>query len=325
MGAKKVTEEEIKNRLLNKHGSVLSMKAGTFSGTHKYATFIDAEFGEWSATVKSVTNGSTHPKRWAAKRSFDEKKVKDKIYQAHGNIVTLKEGTYTKAKNKAIFVDKDFGEWECTAILVWRGHGHPHRADLAHRKSLEEVTSKISKIHEGRVGIIESTYKMVSQKAVFMDVDFGKWECLVNSVLQGSGHPNRKNEKSEKTCLQRYGVKNASQDPVKALKAAKKTNEKYIRKHWKTGEELVCQASWEPKVVEYLNAHSIDFLWQPKVFQLPNGQTYRPDLFLINENKWIEIKGLMRPKSQIKWDLFKIQFPTAELWNKNKLKELNIL
>lgn len=180
-------------------------------------------------------------------------------------------------------------------------------------------------IHGEEISIVGSSYTMVARKALFVDVKYGQFKSLVNSVLKGAGHPRRKNEKSEKTCLERYGVKNASQDPIKSLMAARKTNERYLRFHWKTGEELICQASWEPKVVDYLNANKIDFLWQPTVFALPNGATYRPDLFLVNENKWVEIKGRMYPKSQIKWDWFKTQFPTAELWNKAVLKKMEIL
>ena len=325
MGAKLVTEQIVKERLLNKHGTLVSLKSGTFTGTHERAIFIDSEFGEWTAQAKSVMSGATHPKRWAAKRSFNEESVVAKILEAHGDAVKLKRGTYTKARNKATFIDKDFGEWECTAILAWRGHGHPQRAALAHRRSLEEVEGKILKIHEGKVRILESTYKMVAHKATFVDVDFGQWECIVNSVLQGSGHPARKNDKSEKTCMQKYGVKNASQDLIKSLKAAKKANERHIRFHWKTGEELICQASWEPRVVDYLNIRKVDFLWQPQVFKMPNGRTYRPDLYLEAENKWVEIKGYFRDESKVKWDWFKTIYPTAELWDKAKLKEIGIL
>ncbi len=78
-------------------------------------------------------------------------------------------------------------------------------------------------------------------------------------------------------------------------------------------------------MVDYLNSNKIDFLWQPKTFKMPNGKTYRPDLFLVNENKWIEIKGYMRPKSKIKWDWFLTQHPNSELWNESRLREMGIL
>ncbi|HEY5236239.1 MAG TPA: hypothetical protein VIJ14_08690, partial [Rhabdochlamydiaceae bacterium] len=181
MGAKKVTEEIVKERIFNKHGDTVSLKENTFISTHKPAIFIDRDFGEWSCSVKSVMKGTGHPKRWASRRSFDEDRVRSRVFEAHGNIVKLKEGTYTNAKNKATFIDKDFGEWECTAILVWRGHGHPKRADLAHRKSLDEINDRILTVHKGMVSLIASTYTMVTREATFTDSELGQFKSLVNS------------------------------------------------------------------------------------------------------------------------------------------------
>ena len=325
MGAKRVTINTIKERLLRVHGNTVSIKEETFINTHSNAIFIDFEFGEWEAQVKSVLKGSRNPKRWAKCRTFDLKTVKRKIFEKHGTTVKIKEETYTKTRNKATFIDSEFGEWECTAILVLRGHGHHKRADLKHRISLEEIRSKILKIHGDEITIISCSYEMVAKKALFIDKNFGQFECAVNSILHGTSHPLRKVIKSEKTCFERYGVKNASQVPEKSLKSARKLNERFIRNHWKTGKELVCQASWEAKVVDYLNINRIDFIWQHKAFFMPDGQTYRPDFFWVDRNIWIEIKGLIRPKFQTKWDWFKTQFPDAELWDKKKLKEMNIL
>lgn len=325
MGKKRIPIEEIKERLFNKHGHLVSIKETTFISTHKRATFIDCDFGEWIAIVKSVLSGNRHPKRWAKKRSFSEEIVNRKISEIHGDTVKLKSKTFTTAKNKAIFIDKDFGEWECIAVLVWRGSGHPKRADLNHRSTLKEVKDKIFNIHENTIKIVDGSYVKVAAKAKFVDIEYGEFECLVNSVLQGVGHPARKKEKSEKTCLERYGVKHASQNLEIALKAAKGCAKRSFRNHWKTNEELVCIAGWEPKVVDYLNANKIDFLWQPQIFKMPNGKTYRPDLYLVGEDKWVEIKGLFRLDSKIKWNWFLTQFPNAELWDQKKLKEMKIL
>jgi len=132
-------------------------------------------------------------------------------------------------------------------------------------------------------------------------------------------------KKAHKTNEIRHGVRHATQNAVIALKAAKSSNNQHVKYHWKTGEELVCQASWEAKVVDYLNDSRIAYDWQPKVFAMPNGKTYRPDLYLTDKNIWVEIKGWMRAEAQIKWDWFKSEYPTAELWDKKKLKEMGIL
>ena len=46
------------------------------------------------------------------------------------------------------------------------------------------------------------------------------------------------------------------------LQRAKSQTNSTLKYHWKTGEELVCQAGWEPKVIDYWNTNKIDFDWQ---------------------------------------------------------------
>jgi len=58
---------------------------------------------------------------------------------------------------------------------------------------------------------------------------------------------------------------------------------------------------------------------------MPDGRTYRLDLYLIDEDKYVEIKGYFRKDAQEKWDWFHKTHTNSELWNKKKLKELKIL
>lgn len=132
-------------------------------------------------------------------------------------------------------------------------------------------------------------------------------------------------EKSRQTCLKKYGVNNPSQNKDIRLKAAKSSNNSYILYHWKTNEELICQGSWERKVIEFLNKNQIDYQWQPQSFTMINNKTYTPDLFLINEGKWIEIKGYFYDDALEKWNWFHQNYPNSELWNEKKLKEMKIL
>lgn len=115
------------------------------------------------------------------------------------------------------------------------------------------------------------------------------------------------------------------------LDASKKLNNSIVHIHWKTNEEIICVASYEIATVKYLNENKIEFEWQSKKFQTPfltktkKFKTYRPDLYLINEDKWIEIKGYFRDDDKEKWDWFHEKHPNSELWDKKKLKELGIL
>ncbi|MDD5650664.1 MAG: hypothetical protein PHF86_09645 [Candidatus Nanoarchaeia archaeon] len=133
-------------------------------------------------------------------------------------------------------------------------------------------------------------------------------------------------KKAIKSMLERYGVEFNMQNKEIALKAARTANNSSIHYHWLTGEELVCQSSYEERVVYHLNNLRINYLWQPEVFKLSTGRTYRPDLYLVDQNLWIEIKGYFREKNRVKWEEFHTKIhPNSELWNKDKLKEKGIL
>jgi hypothetical protein len=129
----------------------------------------------------------------------------------------------------------------------------------------------------------------------------------------------------KQTCLDKYGVDHPSKDITIAMKMAKGQNNSYTLKHWKTGEKIVCVASYEKRVVEYLNKNKINFRWQSRIFKMPNGKTYRPDLYIFSTKKWIEIKGYFRKDAKKKWDWFHKEKPNSELWNKAKLKEMRII
>lgn len=109
------------------------------------------------------------------------------------------------------------------------------------------------------------------------------------------------------------------------LKRAISSNKSYTLSHWKTGEELICTASYEKAVVEYLNVNQINFKWQPRSFTMPSGRKYYPDMYLLSTKKWIEIKGYFWGDARKKWDWFQTIKPNSELWDKNVLKSMGIL
>jgi len=74
-----------------------------------------------------------------------------------------------------------------------------------------------------------------------------------------------------------------------------------------------------------LNKNRINFRWQHKTFKMPDGRTYRPDMYLFSTRKWIEIKGYFRKDALEKWNWFQTVKPNSELWNKDKLKDMGIL
>lgn len=201
--------------------------------------------------------------------------------------------------------------------------------------------NKTKTIEEARIFIEKEGYKLISDfyinnsTRLHLTCQKGH-DYFTNLRYFVSGYRCGKcsEDRRRKTCLERYGVVYPTQSADIALKGAKSSAKTIMRYHWKTNEELFCIGGWESKVVDYLNTNKINYEWQPKTFSIPkkiyltpkgNKVTYRPDLFLNDEQKWIEIKGWFRDDAQIKWDWFKSKHPTAELWDKKKLTEMGIL
>ena len=189
---------------------------------------------------------------------------------------------------------------------------------------MEEIEKRLFEVHGDNVILVRDSYIDISTKAIFIHKKYKEWKSVPNSVLQGTSHPDDKLERMKRTLNERYGKDHPSQILEFSIKGARNSSKSTIKYHWKTGEELVCTASYECAVVDYLNEKGIDFLWQPQIFEMPSGKTYRPDAFLSEQDVWIEIKGYMHPKNQEKWDWFKSEYPTAQLWDKKKLHSMGI-
>ncbi len=94
--------DEVKKRLLAKHGEHIKLVDSTYEHTYKKCTFIDNEYGKWQAYPHNVLNGSTHPKHGLLKRKktwlkkygvdnpFKSQCVQDKATKKRRNVTRLK-------------------------------------------------------------------------------------------------------------------------------------------------------------------------------------------------------------------------------------------
>ncbi len=84
------------------------------------------------------------------------------------------------------------------------------------------------------------------------------------------------------------------------------------------------RSSYEIKYAKYLDDNKILWYYEIETFDL--GETsYTPDFFLPRTEKFIEIKGYMKERDQLKIDLFLEQYPwNLEVLRHNDLKKLGI-
>jgi hypothetical protein len=232
----------------------------------------------------------------------------EKLNKQHFGNVSLNIHTFRSMKEKAKFTDKEFGEWWATPNhVVHDGSGHPNRKK-------RNISQKLTKFNNIKIAIdlaLKNEGKCLSLEIKNCRTKL-LWECkLGHSWYQNLNH---------------IKFSNSWCPHCKFSKAAKSSAKNfYILNHWKDGSEIVCQGSWEKKVVDFLNERNIYYRWQCEIFTMPDGRTYRPDAFLVNENKWVEIKGYFRDDAEEKWNWFHKEYPNSELWNKEKLKQKGIL
>jgi hypothetical protein len=286
---KKLTIEEVKERIKQIHGDIIVLDESTYVNVNTKCRFIDKDYGEYWTLPFYPLSGCCCKIRNDKKLIKSLSEIKEKLHKVHGDTITIDESTYVSCKKKAKFIDKDYGVWWAIPYNVIRGHKHWKRARIL---PIEQVRKRIKQIHGDSVNIDESTYIDTRHKCKFFDKDYGEWWTTPNSVLNGHGYIKRKTEKMIKTCQEKFGVLNPMQNKDIALKCAKSQHNSGVIKHWKTGEDCIWMGSYEESVLLDCNKKKIEYLWQSEVFKMPNGKTYRPDMYLIKENKWIEIKRI---------------------------------
>jgi hypothetical protein len=189
--------------------------------------------------------------------------------------------------------------WETTFYIIQKGCWCPECSGVK-RKTIKDCHEQAKK-HNGKC--LSNTFINVRAKYKWKCEKGHIWTAIYNNINAGKWCPE-----------------------CSYLNAAKKRNDSYVEKHWQTSEDLVCVGSWEKRTVDFLNRNKTQYKWQPQTFQIEELQTtYRPDLYLIEEDKWVEIKGRFYEDAKQKWDWFHREYPNSELWNHSKLIELGIL
>ncbi len=313
MNARSLTESDIKQRLISLGHSEISIDYSTYRGINVKCRFVDTEYGEWWAIPGNVLRkGCRHPKRGhgegGRKQTHSVERFKKRLRERHGDVMTVDESTYVNTHTKARFIDKDYGEyWTRPDAVLNPGQLHPLRArDNARvkmRLPVDEFKHRLKQVHGDTVTLDETSYVDTKQDARFIHSQYGPWMGNPFNVLKGHSHPVAGRERYKKTMKRLYGSEHPSQCREIALRMSRGQSRRILVPHWKTGEEVVCTASYEYAIVNELNRRRLDYDHQIR-FQLAKC-VYYCDFYVKSWDLYVEIKGYLRPKSAAKWEEFR--------------------
>lgn len=202
-----------------------------------------------------------------------------------------------------------------------------HNARLS-RLSIDEIKERLHLVYGDQVSLKEDTYINIIKTATFIDRDFGEWKAKPYNVLNQRGsHPKRKIFNTKKTLMMKYGV--SHQMHIKDVYEKVELSTHHVTKlaHWKTGQILICRASYEVAFINWCNSNQIDFDWQI-MHKMPDGRAYYVDAYIKSgkfSDLWIEIKGYHRGDSLEKWEWFHSNHKNSQIWFKKDLIDKGII
>lgn len=81
------------------------------------------------------------------------------------------------------------------------------------------------------------------------------------------------------------------------------------------------RSSYETFYLKYLNSKQINYFYEPKRFVLSDNSSYLLDVYLVDEDKFVELKGFDRKKDKEKFEKLKKEYPNLKIEKLTK-KEL---
>jgi len=269
---------EIDRRLKEVHNGRVRLAEETYEGFKKKAKFIDSEYGEWWAHVYAVCRGTRNPRRAKVESRVSIKDLQASIDSRFGpNLVQVQETGYQGTTKPCVFIDSRHGAFTAYPQNVLRGLGHPQQAkDTKSQRAKKPSTSVEESTLIASNGVVKliGPYEGMLRKCLFLDNEFGEFIAYpVNVIHHKTRHPASAHKRREAAMLERFGVRHHMQDADQALKVARSQTHHSIEKHWKTGEDLICVASYERATVAWWNKNRVNFLWQPRTFLMPDGHT----------------------------------------------------
>jgi len=198
------------------------------------------------------------------------------------------------------------------------------------KKLLSKSMEKEGNPFYGKHHTKESIEKMSKSKKDLYNTD--KYTIILSEAHKGIKQTQEANNKHRKTVLEKMS-KMTNEEKSKKFGSFGRDNPSFgkpryhAKRYWYISSlqnEICFRSSYELEYAKYLDSKNILWIYEHKTFDLGN-MTYTPDFFLPQFEKFIEIKGFMSKKCQIKIDKFLEQYHyNLEVLYKKDLIKLGI-
>ena len=170
---------------------------------------------------------------------------------------------------------------------------------------------------------------------------YGRKHSLKTLTNRPKCTPETKAKLSAKLTRRTYTTETLAKMKLAGSRIRGKNNPSYGKIYHSKGAWVVCsrgriwvRSSYEAAVVQYLDEQKYQWAFEPKAFSITyeyegtqRSGTYRPDFYVEELSRYLEVKGYWRGDARAKFEAFKREYPSLviEVWDKKTLKGKGIL
>lgn len=190
---------------------------------------------------------------------------------------------------------------------------------ISHRASYTNSGRVFSDETKRKIGISNDQGKNTSKhKRVYVKCKKENCNTMVNSVNKtGMCQPCCASEQGKVQGPKNFHNQSGRNNPMFGRRVHTK------RVYYKN---ICFRSSWEAAYAKFLDSNGIKWVFECKTFDMIDC-TYTPDFYIIDEDKFIEVKGFWYPPSLEKFKRFREMYPQVniEIVDHKKLKELKVI
>lgn len=205
--------------------------------------------------------------------------------------------------------------WNCRCICgnnvkVTSGHlksGHTKSCGCYHKKQARKFNRKVI-----QAGARFDRLKV--EKFLFIKDSYDVYKCLCDcgNTTQVSSSSLRSGNTRSCGCLQRES------SSITGSRVGLDNMQGASRGWYYSGVHM--RSSYEIMVAEILDRYNIEWQYEPKIFKLGDGCRYQPDFYLVEYDRWIEVKGYFTDVAKTKVAKFKGLGYDIEVWRQRKIE-----